>query len=138
MADFAPQGRVGVTVSATSDAASPHEPTHETADIDGRRVWATAAVLAATIVLAGFMAAGAVALIGTMVGRPLAPINPPPTAMPSPPLLSAPSRDLQALRAEKRALLSHYAWIDRTHGIVRIPIERAMSLLIARGERPEK
>jgi hypothetical protein len=109
-------------------------PTHESADIDGRHVWETAAILAATIVLAGFMAAGAIALIGSMVGRPLAPINPPPTQMPSPPLSSAPTLDLAALRAEKHALLSHYAWIDRAHGVVRIPIERAMSLLIARGE----
>jgi hypothetical protein len=40
---------------------------------------------------------------------------------------------LGALRAEKHALLSQYAWIDRAHGVVRIPIERAMSLLIAHG-----
>jgi hypothetical protein len=113
-------------------------PTHETADIDGRHVWGTAAGLAATIVLAGFMAAGAIALIGSMIGRPLAPINPPPTQMPSPPLQSAPALDLQALRAEKHALLSSYAWIDRAHGVVRIPIERAMSLLIARGEKARR
>ncbi|HEY3566253.1 MAG TPA: hypothetical protein VGL96_14695, partial [Casimicrobiaceae bacterium] len=67
-------------------------------------------------------------------GRSLAPINPPPTQMPSPPLQSAPELDLQALRAEKHGLLSQYAWIDRAHGVVRIPIERAMSLLIERGE----
>ena len=109
--------------------------THETADIDGPRVWATAGALAGTIVLAALMAAGAIALVGTLVGRPLAPINPPPSRMPSPPLQSAPPLDLAALRAEKHALLSSYAWIDRAHGVVRIPIERAMSLLIARGER---
>jgi hypothetical protein len=113
-------------------------PTHENTDIDGKQVWGTAAILAATIVLAGFMAAGAIVLIGTMIGRPLAPINPPPTQMPSPPLQSAPALDLRALRAEKHALLSQYAWIDRAHGVVRIPIERAMSLLVARGEAPRR
>jgi hypothetical protein len=127
MIDFVTQGQVPAD---RGDA----EATHETADIDGRRVWATAGILAATIVLAGFMAAGALSLSGSLVGRPLAPINPPPTKMPSPPLLSAPSIDLRALRAEKHALLTRYAWIDRAHGVVRIPIERAMSLLVARGE----
>jgi hypothetical protein len=136
MADFAAQGGVGVPRPETSAIGPSQAATHETADVDGRRVWATAAALAATIVLVGFMAAGAISLIGTMVGRPLAPIDSPPTAMPSPPLLAAPSRDLRALRAEKRALLSHYAWVDRAHGVVRIPIERAMALLIARGAGP--
>lgn len=118
------QGRAG--------APRPNDATHETADVDGRRVWETAAVLAGMIVLVGFMAAGTIALVGSMVGRPLVPIDPPPTHMPSPPLQSAPALDLAALRAEKHALLSHYAWIDRAHGVVRIPIERAMALLIAR------
>jgi hypothetical protein len=126
MTDFLAQGEIG------ADRGGERR-THETADIDGRRVWTTAGILAATIVLAGVMAAGAIALSAKLVGRPLAPINPPPTQMPSPPLLSAPALDLGALRAEKHALLSQYAWIDRAHGVVRIPIERAMSLLIAHG-----
>ena len=124
------QGHVG--------AARAGDVTHESADVDGKRIWTTAAVFAATIVLAGFMAAGAIDLIGTMIGRPLAPINPPPTQMPTPPLQSAPSLDLRALRAEKHALLSQYAWIDRAHGVVRIPVERAMELLIARGGAESK
>jgi hypothetical protein len=127
MTDFVAQGEVGTDREG-------ERRTHETADIDGRRVWNTAGILAATIVLAGVMAAGAIAISARLVGRPLAPINPPPTQMPSPPLLSAPALDLRALRAEKHALLSHYAWIDRAHGVVRIPIERAMSLLIERNE----
>lgn len=120
-------------VQGHAGALRPNDATHETADIDGKRVWETAAVLAGTIVLVGFMAAGTIALVGSMVGRPLVPINPPPTQMPSPPLQSAPSLDLAALRAEKHALLSQYAWIDRAHGVVRVPIERAMALLVARG-----
>lgn len=105
---------------------------HETADVDGRRVWQTAAALAATIVAAGFIASGVVAFFHHETGRPLSPINAPPTAMASPPLQSAPARDLAALRTQKRAMLNEYRWIDRDKGIVRIPIERAMALLIAR------
>ena len=105
---------------------------HETADVDGRRIWQTAAILVATIVAAGFVAFGLLAAFHQMIGRPLSPIDPPPTAMPSPALQSAPAIDLAALRAQKHAMLNEYRFIDRDKGIVRIPIERAMSLLIAR------
>jgi hypothetical protein len=41
--------------------------------------------------------------------------------------------------AEKRraedATLTSYAWIDRSNGIVRIPIDRAMELLAERAQR---
>jgi hypothetical protein len=105
---------------------------HETADVDGRRIWQTAAALAATIVGAGFLASGALRLFHDVIGRPLSPIDAPPAKMAAPRLQSAPTLDLQALREEKRALLNEYRWIDRDHGVVRIPIEQAMSLLIAR------
>ncbi|HJU24561.1 MAG TPA: hypothetical protein VJ891_18825 [Casimicrobiaceae bacterium] len=129
MADIVMQGHVAPAHSLDTP--------HETADIDGKRVWETAGALAGMIVLAALMAAGAIALIGTMLGRPLARINPPPTRMPSPPLQSAPPLDLHALRAEKHALLSQYAWIDRAHGVVRIPIDRAIEIMVERGkEKP--
>lgn len=52
---------------------------------------------------------------------------------PAPRLQARPILDLQALRAEEAAALQSYGWIDRDRGIVRIPIERAMALLTARG-----
>jgi hypothetical protein len=45
-------------------------------------------------------------------------------------LQPAPARDIAAYRAEKRRLISGYAWVDRERGIVRIPIERAMELRV--------
>lgn len=97
-----------------------------------------AAMLVAMIVAAGLVAYGLLALFHDETGRPLAPIDRPPTAMPSPALSSAPAQDLAALRARKHAMLHEYAWIDRDRGIVRIPIERATSLLIARSPRGPK
>lgn len=127
-----PQGSARVNAPPLRGAA------HETADVDRRRIWQTAAALAATIVAAGFIASGVLAFFHHETGRPLSPINPPPAAMASPPLQSAPALDLAALREQKRAMLNEYRWIDRDKGIVRIPIERAMSLLIARsGARPQ-
>lgn len=109
---------------------------HETADVDGPRIWQTAAVLAAVIVAAGFAGYGVLTLFRHETGRALSPIDALPAHMASPPLQNAPARDLAALRAQKRAMLNEYRWIDRDKGIVRIPIERAMSLLIARSPAP--
>ena len=40
---------------------------------------------------------------------------------------------LQEVRADESAMLHSYSWVDRQAGIVRIPIERAMTLLLERG-----
>jgi hypothetical protein len=41
--------------------------------------------------------------------------------------------DLAKLRAAEKADLDSYGWIDRNSGIVRIPIDRAIQLLLERG-----
>ncbi len=41
--------------------------------------------------------------------------------------------DLAKLRAAENANLDSYGWIDRNSGTVRIPIDRAMQLLLERG-----
>jgi hypothetical protein len=40
------------------------------------------------------------------------------------------------MRKTERAELENYAWVDRSKGIVRIPIDRAISLLAERGLAP--
>src|SRR4051794_5362386 len=45
---------------------------------------------------------------------------------PPPQLQSAPQQDLAAYRAEKERALHALAWVDRTHGVARIPVEDAM------------
>lgn len=52
---------------------------------------------------------------------------------PEPHLQIKPAQELQKLRAEEDDVLSSYAWVDRANGIVRIPIERAIDLLVERG-----
>jgi hypothetical protein len=51
-------------------------------------------------------------------------------APPAPRLQANPRRDLEALRAREDGLLESYAWVDRATGHVRIPVERAMALLL--------
>ncbi len=40
--------------------------------------------------------------------------------------------DLQTLRAREDVEITNYGWINKTSGIVRIPIDRAMDLILAR------
>jgi len=52
---------------------------------------------------------------------------------PEPRLQTQPVRDLNDLRAAEETVLNSYGWVDRKAGVVRIPIARAMELLIKRG-----
>jgi hypothetical protein len=52
---------------------------------------------------------------------------------PAPALQSNPSVDLQTYKSRAEQELNTYGWIDRPHGVVKIPIERAMNLLATRG-----
>jgi hypothetical protein len=44
-----------------------------------------------------------------------------------------PARDLLQVRATERANIEEYGWVDRERGTIRIPVERAMELLLERG-----
>jgi hypothetical protein len=50
-----------------------------------------------------------------------------------PRLQTKPVADLSAIRVEDERLLSGYAWVDESRGVVRIPIEVAMRMVAARG-----
>lgn len=52
---------------------------------------------------------------------------------PEPRLQIRPGDDLAKLQARDEAELNSYGWIDKPAGVVRIPIERAMQLLVERG-----
>lgn len=56
--------------------------------------------------------------------------RPPP---PEPRLQVNPPADWQALRATEETTLNSYGWVDRGAGTVRIPIDRAIDLLVQRG-----
>ena len=52
---------------------------------------------------------------------------------PEPRLQTTPRDDLRALRAREQEILSSYGWVDKTTGVVRIPIDEAMKLTLQRG-----
>ena len=57
---------------------------------------------------------------------------------PEPRLEPLPLLPGQRLRAEEDAILTSYAWVDRNAGFARIPIDRAIEILAARGLPPSK
>jgi hypothetical protein len=68
------------------------------------------------------------------------PLGPPPTPFesarslpPEPRLQVAPAEDLESYLQAQRETLNSYGWVNRETGIVRIPIDRAMELLLERG-----
>lgn len=52
---------------------------------------------------------------------------------PEPRLQTRPVQDLAAIRTEDDKLLAGYGWVDEPAGVVHIPIEEAMRLVVERG-----
>jgi hypothetical protein len=50
-----------------------------------------------------------------------------------PRLQLSPAADMEAFRAREEAELNSYGWVNRTEGVARIPINRAMELLLQKG-----
>ena len=67
------------------------------------------------------------------VQGPLAPLAETRPLPPEPRLQVAPAQDLQQMRAAEEAVLSSYGWGDQTAGFVRMPIDRALELILERG-----
>ncbi|HJT81725.1 MAG TPA: hypothetical protein VJ719_11040 [Chthoniobacterales bacterium] len=52
---------------------------------------------------------------------------------PEPQLQINPQQDLAKFESDQNALLNSYGWVNREQGVIRIPIERAMDLIVERG-----
>jgi hypothetical protein len=52
---------------------------------------------------------------------------------PLPRLQPLPLPDLAAYQAEQARIVTTYGWVDKSQGIVRIPVDEAMRLLLKRG-----
>ncbi|MBV9563461.1 MAG: hypothetical protein JOY90_23895 [Bradyrhizobium sp.] len=91
----------------------------------------------------GWLAAGlALFVIATPLLMPLifpqsmrhqTPPAPPALAAEAPRLEITPKEDLQRFTRSEAQLVNGYGWTDHSHGIVRIPVRRAMELLAQRG-----
>ncbi len=93
-----------------------------------------------TIALALKLAGGAAAMIAAcaLLIVWLAPdsLHPRRLALPAvaaPVLQISPRADMARFRAEEQAEMTSYGWVDRERGVVRIPIEQAMSKVVRDG-----
>jgi hypothetical protein len=91
--------------------------------------------------LAGALAAGFAAVLALSIvaialiypGSRHGPSDAPRLVTAKPRLEIDPATDLAAFRAQQQRELGGYGWIDRAHGVVRIPIDRAMQDVAAAG-----
>lgn len=120
---------------ATSTNAAPHNG-YEKSDASPR------GLLAFVLIMAAILAATSLSLIwlfkhferaqnpGSFVAAPFAGTQPLP---PPPRIQSVPGVDMQSYYQSQQNLLNTYGWVDKHNGIVRLPIDRAMELLLQRG-----
>ena len=52
---------------------------------------------------------------------------------PQPQLITQPESERRRVQLDQEAQLKTYGWVDRKAGVARIPVERAMQLLLERG-----
>lgn len=108
---------------------------YETQDVSLHSMVYSALGLAVLIIL-GFLASWFVFRYYVRVqklGPPASPFDNTRTLPPPPRLQVNPAEDLKAYQVEEDAILHSYGWADKSAGVVRIPIERAMELSLQRG-----
>ena len=88
-----------------------------------------AAGLALVIVIVGFAVRGLATAWDAPLAGPNAPLE---MRIEGPALESAPQDERARYFRDKEALLGRYGWIDRNHGIARIPIDAAIDVLARR------
>jgi hypothetical protein len=117
------------------DEQSQQQNGHETRDINLRAVtWTAVGLVVSAIAI--YVAMGG--LFNLFKSRHPSASDPSritaPGTLPSQPRLQTnPAYDLQQLRELENAKLSSYGWVDKSAGIVRIPIDRAIALMAQRG-----
>jgi len=101
-------------------------------------LWLAAGLVAVTLAMLGLFRL--LARQDRAADKPLSPIVAANLARtpPEPRLEPDPLAPGLRLRAEEEAALTSYAWVDRQAGVARIPIDRAMEILVERGLPPSK
>jgi hypothetical protein len=120
-------------------ATNPHvsqSPGYEKTDASPRGLIYFAAVIAAILAITAslllwlFKHYQRTETAGSFVARPFEAVE----AVPPPPRIQPnPAADMRTYAESEEKLLNTYGWIDRQNGIVRLPIDRAMELLLERG-----
>lgn len=120
----------------SDEQKTPEELGHEPLDVNIGGVTKGVAVLFASIAAALLIVGGILYLLFAVKGQmptvlgPEARMELPPNV---PELDSNQRGSLRELRREESEMLTSYGWVDTQAGIARIPIKRAMEMIIERG-----
>ena len=107
---------------------------HERKDADVLGVALVAGLVLLIVAISVLTARGLLFFVGNRHATPpRAQASMAQSQFPQPRLQVDPVADLKASRAASNSQLHSYGWVDRKSGVARIPIERAMQLLIERG-----
>jgi hypothetical protein len=110
--------------------------TYETRDVDFNKLMVAGVGLIALVVV---MIAGTWMISALLSGHSENPGAPPDVTVasapnfPAPQLQPDPVLDLKHMRDHEDSVLTSYGWTDRKAGLVRVPINQAMNLLLERG-----
>jgi len=108
---------------------------HETSDANIRNLIIFGVCLA-LLVIAGLVVSRSVfhyLASRQGLGPPASPFENVRMLPPGPRLQVAAPQDLKQYKAAQDEILNNYGWVDRQAGIVRIPIDRAMDILLQKG-----
>ena len=120
----------------TGHSTSPEDRNYEVSDASLRPIVVSAGVLAGICVASMFLIKGVLGFFeerkaeSAVAASPLAEGRQLP---PEPRLQVQPETDLDHLNAKADSLVNRYDWIVREAGVVRIPVERAMELVLKAG-----
>ena len=109
---------------------------YEVEDASVREIVFTGIGLAVGTIIICFAVAGLFKVLTATQGSSRLPTTEVPSAQsfpPTPRLQAKPWQELEVLRAHEDQVLGSYGWVDKTTGKVRIPIDRAMDLVIQHG-----
>lgn len=106
---------------------------YESSDVRRGPLLLLGAAMLVALVVVHFLLTGVARFLETETRQPGS--RRPPAAVPAAfrSLERARGEEAERVREEGRALLGTYGWVDREAGIARIPIGRAMEILVERG-----
>lgn len=112
---------------------------YEARDVDASVIgWVAVGVIASAFVIYGIVkiSYGYFARTEFHGVAPVTMVNQQPPQTSGPLLQVNPGADLEELQQSERQTLNSYGWVDQKKGIVRIPIEEAMKIVVQKGLPP--
>jgi hypothetical protein len=112
---------------------SPNGAGHEQSEVSVRLIVVSLAFLAVATFLVLMMVIGIFRYFYSSYSTEDAIKRSQPVIPPQPRIEVAPYEELQQLRAKENHVLNTYAYVDKETGVVRVPIDRAIDMLAAKG-----